>query len=255
MSKYEALTAHLNGQPADTHEVRMSFTALEQIVGPLPPNARQDRTWWGNTTNPTRVQAQAWQAAGWVVAPQGVSLTAELVVFVRGHVQRRNLGSPVTIGRAVAPADAAMPIAEDQTEAVTQSLLVAYLMREGWRIERTADTASREQGIDVVASRDGRILAVEVKGYPSTSYSDPSRAYEVKPTRPAGQARQWYSHALLKALLTRDAHPTYEIAIGLPDMRTYRLLHERTANSLRELQIRLAFIKPSGEVSWLPGPL
>jgi hypothetical protein len=257
MSKYEALTTYLTGQPEDKQEVRMSFTALEQIVGPLPSNARQDRTWWGNTTNPTRVQAQAWQSAGWVVAPQGVNLTAELVVFVRGRTQHRSLGSPVTIRRPISPADAvqAATTEQEQTEAATQSLLVAHLRRHGWHVERTADTASREQGIDVIASKEGRILAVEVKGYPSTSYADPRRADEIKPTSPASQARQWYSHALLKALLTRDEHPTYEIAICLPDMRTYRQLHERTANSLREMRIHLAFIQPNGDVSWVPGPL
>jgi Holliday junction resolvase-like predicted endonuclease len=149
----------------------------------------------------------------------------------------------------------ATAVEQEQSEAATQSLLAAHLMQNGWHIERTADTASREQGIDVVASKNGRILAVEVKGYPSTSYADPRRAGETKPTPPASQARQWYSHALLKAMLTRDAHPTYDIGIGLPDRRTYRLLHERTASSLRDLQIRIAFISPSGDVNWAPDPL
>jgi hypothetical protein len=58
----------------------MSFRRLEDIIGaPLPPSARHDRTWWGNTTNRTRVQAHAWLTAGWMVA--AVNLRAELVTF------------------------------------------------------------------------------------------------------------------------------------------------------------------------------
>lgn len=44
MSKYEALKTYLAAQPDDKQEVGMSFADLEQLVGPLPPNARQDRT-------------------------------------------------------------------------------------------------------------------------------------------------------------------------------------------------------------------
>jgi Holliday junction resolvase len=47
-------------------------------------------------------------------------------------------------------------------EGHVQAAIVAHLERDGWTIEREADTASHEPGIDVLASRDGRSLAVEV---------------------------------------------------------------------------------------------
>jgi hypothetical protein len=37
-------------------------------------------------------------------------------------------------------------------------------------------------GIDVLATRTGRTLAVEVKGFPGRRYAGPRRAEEVKPT-------------------------------------------------------------------------
>ena len=52
----------------------------------------------------------------------------------------------------------------------TQRLLVEWLRRQAWTIVRTANTASREHGVDVVAEREGTRLGVEVKGYPSRFY-------------------------------------------------------------------------------------
>jgi hypothetical protein len=65
-------------------EIRMSFQRLEEVLGArLPPSARYDRTWWGNTSHRTRVQAHAWLNAGWKV--HTVDLTRELVTFTRGR--------------------------------------------------------------------------------------------------------------------------------------------------------------------------
>jgi hypothetical protein len=74
-------------------------------------------------------------------------------------------------------------------EAKVQSFVVSYLVSQGWQIQRVADTASREQGIDILAARDGRTLAVEMKGFPGTAYADPRRSGETKTTTPAAQAR------------------------------------------------------------------
>jgi hypothetical protein len=79
------------------------------------------------------------------------------------------------------------------------------------------EAATREQGIDILTTRDGRTLAVEVKGYPGRHYADHRRAGEVKPTAPSVQARHWYAQAILKAMLTREDHPDFDIAIALPD--------------------------------------
>jgi hypothetical protein len=82
MAKYDPLTAFLQRQERDT--IRMSFQRLEEIIAaPLPPTARSDRTWWGNTFNRTRVQAHAWLNAGWKV--DVVDLARELVTFMRGR--------------------------------------------------------------------------------------------------------------------------------------------------------------------------
>lgn len=64
MSKYDKLYDYLKREL----EVSFSYSELEQIIGTsLPPSAFTDRTWWGNTFNPTRSQAHSWLNAGWKV--------------------------------------------------------------------------------------------------------------------------------------------------------------------------------------------
>ena len=58
-------------------------------------------------------------------------------------------------------------------EGTVQQVFADRLATEGWVIERLADTAKRQHGIDVLASHGSRHLGAEVKGYPSDRYTDP----------------------------------------------------------------------------------
>ena len=70
--------------------------------------------------------------------------------------------------------------------------IARFLLQDGWTIVGKADTHSKERGVDIQASRDGKTLLLEAKGYPSKNYRDPRRSGEVKPTNPTNQAQQWY---------------------------------------------------------------
>ncbi len=78
VSRYDALREILAGQPAEVHELAMTFAEIEDIVGPLPDSARRYRPWWGNTA---RGQALSWLAAGWHVG--AVDLGGERVTMRR----------------------------------------------------------------------------------------------------------------------------------------------------------------------------
>lgn len=134
-------------------------------------------------------------------------------------------------------------------ESTVQASIVIHLVRDGWTIRHTADTETKEQGIDILATRGGRTLAIEVKGYPGRRYRDPRRAEETKPTAPPTQARHWYAQAVLKAMLTKGEHTDYELAIGLPDAPTYRSLYRRTRDSLGQLGITVLLVAPDGTVN------
>jgi hypothetical protein len=253
MSRYDPLRWYLAKVAADRHQVRLTFRELGTIVGSLPGSARSYRPWWANSA--TSPQATAWQAARFVV--DEVNLTAELVVFARGQAQRRSVSAPVAVTRAIGQEHAGgAPVARtgeaDHSEAAVQARLVAHLASGGWQIRRVADTASRESGVDVVASKGARTLAIEVKGFPSRSYADPHKADQVKPTNPAVQARHWYAAAMLQAMLMRQAHPTYEIAVAFPDVHTYRTLHQRTRGSLADLKVATYFVAADGQVTTPP---
>jgi hypothetical protein len=78
--------------------------------------------------------------------PQGIQL--------RDRIARRE---EPPIERAVDPT------APWYWEGNVQATVARFLVSEGWVIESVADTASRQQGIDLMATNGARRLAVEVK--------------------------------------------------------------------------------------------
>ncbi|ABL81778.1 MULTISPECIES: hypothetical protein [unclassified Nocardioides] len=137
---------------------------------------------------------------------------------------------------------------EWHTEANVQASLVTALAAEGWRILSVANTATKEQGIDVIASLDGQTVGVEVKGFPSRGYADPARAGEVKRTSPSTQAGHWYAQAVLAAMRLRGKEPTWRSVIAVPDFPRYRDLHAETAGSLAAAQIEVWWVDQTGAV-------
>lgn len=176
----------------------------------------------------------------WVLTEQQV---AEVLVYFQGEHGRSAAivqGHPVK-GSADVPADWFW-------EGHVQAVLVAHLRRQGWTITSTSDTASRAQGEDIAATKDGRHLVVEVKGYPSIGYRDPRRATEVKRTNPTLQAKHWFADALLKLVRLQGTRPGVEAAMAFPDAPRYRSLVEETRGPLRQLGIGLYFIGAEGTV-------
>jgi Holliday junction resolvase-like predicted endonuclease len=125
---------------------------------------------------------------------------------------------------------------------------VTALATEGWRILAVANTATKEHGIDVVASRGGQTIGIEVKGFPSRQYADPSRAHETKRTSPSTQAAHWYSQAVLAAMRLRGKEPAWRSIIAPPDFPRYRGLHAETVNSLAAAQIEVWWIDQQGKL-------
>ena len=127
--------------------------------------------------------------------------------------------------------------------------IACFLAQEGWTIISKADTHSKERGVDIQASKDGRALLLEAKGYPSKNYRDPRRAAEVKPTNPTNQAQQWYSHALLKVMRLQTKHPEAVVALGFPEFPRYRALFEETRGGLAKLGVAMLTARADGTVT------
>jgi hypothetical protein len=119
---------------------------------------------------------------------------------------------------------------------------------------RTANTASREHGVDVVAERDGTRLGFEVKGYPSRFYVTGSMKGLKKPTPPKDQAKKWFAHALVPAMRLRTNEPRSLSVMCFPDFSVYRTLHAETASSLRAAGIAVWLVAEGGELEVLSYP-
>jgi len=126
--------------------------------------------------------------------------------------------------------------------------LARFLTTEGWSIVSLADTHTKAQGIDLHAIRDGRVLLVEAKGFPSKHYRDPRREGDVKPTNPTNQAQQWFSRALLKALRLQTKYPDAVVALAFPDFPRYRTLFEETKTGLEKLGVAFLTVGEDGRV-------
>ena len=139
-------------------------------------------------------------------------------------------------------------------EGNVQAKLAGYLEENGWELVSVANTASRQQGIDIHAKKEGKTLLIEVKGYPSKMYNDPRRSGEEKRTSPTLQAGHWYSHAILKSMRLRTEYPKAQIVIGLPDFQRYRDLFTETESSLKELEFQVWGVDKKGKIEKWPPP-
>ena len=133
-------------------------------------------------------------------------------------------------------------------EGNVQAALARYLKCEGWELHSVADTESKAPGIDVLATKASRWLAIEVKGFPNTTYDHGPKRGLPKPTQPTNQARQWFSHALLGMMLLRHRRADAEIAICFPEFKTYHSLVERTRLSFELLGFGVYFVSENGAV-------
>lgn len=130
-----------------------------------------------------------------------------------------------------------------------QKALVRYLEEQGWAVEQWADTAKGEPGPDIVASRDGRRLYVEVKGYPSVRYVRGPEEGSPKRTRPTVQAKHWFAMALAGIILRGFPASGIEYALAFPDSARYRNLIKRAAWALERLGLQVYLVAQDGSVA------
>lgn len=132
-------------------------------------------------------------------------------------------------------------------EGNVQRQIAVYLESEGWKIEGVADTASKEAGPDIVATKGKHNLKVSVKGWPSDKYVSGPKKGQVKPTRPYNQARHWFAEAIFE-LLMQAPTAGLRLALGFPDYDLYRKLWSRTRWALSQLRISCFFVGRDGSV-------
>ncbi len=268
LAKYDPLNEYLKSRTQEYW--RPSMTELEKVLGfPLPASAKRYPAWWANQRG-AAVQANSWLDAGWEtsdVVPGGkvtfkrVNSGVVVAKSTTGMKPAPKAPTSPEWAKSAEPAPSTVsvePDEEDAREVDTPSdwfweghvvdAVERHLLETGWQILNKADTASRQQGVDLHAERHGVQLLVEAKGYPSKGYRDPVRAHETKPTTQTNQAQHWFSHALLKAMRLQTKYPTSKVALAFPDFPRYRTLLRETEGGLRKLGIAVLFTFESGGV-------
>lgn len=133
-------------------------------------------------------------------------------------------------------------------EGHVQARLRGHFVAQGWRLLRESDCLLRERGIDLLLERHGAQLAIEVKGFPSTTYGRGPLRGQPKPTQPTLQAKHWFAEVLLAAIRIQSKHPEYAVAVGFPDMPRYRSLIESTGHALTRLGLGVFLVQDGGAI-------
>jgi hypothetical protein len=124
-------------------------------------------------------------------------------------------------------------------EGIVQSAVVEYLRRAGYQIRSFANTASRQQGKDVIAvAPTGKTLWISAKGYPVGSAKTPA------PT----QARHWFADALFDLILWHGEDDSVSLGLALPKQETYRKLVARTDWFLSTVRNCIYWVDQDGSV-------
>ncbi len=125
-------------------------------------------------------------------------------------------------------------------EGNVQSRLIGWLAQNAHHLQRVANTATREQGIDVEAlTPSGQRLLISVKGHPQAT----------EKTKAPTQARHWFSSAVFDLVLYRDAYPDARLALALPaGFRTYDSLAQRIQWLRKMMPFAIYWVAETGDV-------
>lgn len=99
-------------------------------------------------------------------------------------------------------------------EGNVQQAVVNYLESQKYTILQAVNTASHQQGKDIITESSGGLLWITVKGYPKGTTR----------THPTVQAGHWFKEALFDIVRYRGEDAEVALAIALPDFPRYRRL-------------------------------
>jgi hypothetical protein len=163
---------------------------------------------------------------------------------VQGKIHNFWLGdSPLPRERPASEVAKSLTPDQDKTadwfwEGNVQAQMVKFLASQNFLIRSVADTASRQQGIDIVAELNGKPLWVSVKGYPR----DTAR------TRASTQAGHWFKEAVFDILKYRGQSKDVNLGLALPDYPRYRSMAAKIAWLKSVVGFVYFWVQENGEV-------
>ncbi len=244
MTKYDKLKEHLF---RCSEKVTLSTKEVEKILGfALPSSAYKHRAFWSNSRS--HPIAHAWLDAGYKVINYD---SRRGIHFSKDKLTRVNQENYISRKYETGISECATNC-EWFWEGNIQKKIANYLVKnEGWEIESMSNCSLKNRGPDILATRSGKVMRVEVKGYPSPIYSKDSlggKKGEVKRTNPTTQARHWISEALFGLELAKCENENLNIALGLPHYLVYINLLNRLTWLREKLNLVCYMVNEGNEV-------
>jgi hypothetical protein len=124
-------------------------------------------------------------------------------------------------------------------EGNVQSKVIVYLSANHYQIRSVADTANHQQGIDIIAEKNGKPLWVSVKGYPRGT----------ERTNATVQAAHWFKEVIFDMIEYRERNREVLLAIALPDYPRYHSLAKKISWFKSVVNFSYYWVKEDGGVT------
>lgn len=134
-------------------------------------------------------------------------------------------------------------------ESNVQALVKNYLKSKLGTPTKEANCLKKERGPDLLFSKNGIDLQIEIKGYPSDKYARGPKIGKKKPTPPKTQAKHWFAQVMRDVIIAKGKNPNLQIAIGLPQYEVYETLWKYSLWATKKLGIKCYWVSEKGNVS------
>jgi Holliday junction resolvase-like predicted endonuclease len=131
--------------------------------------------------------------------------------------------------------------------------IVKYLLNKGYEIIKDNSDNITAKGEDIIASFNGQREIIEVKGYPTTYYTNGKNKGKPKPTKPHLQAKHWFSEALLSSIFNyqrQKQNGRFILAIAFPLTDRYKELISKVEDFFTDnnLSLKIYFVDEKGTI-------
>lgn len=134
-------------------------------------------------------------------------------------------------------------------ESNVQALVKNHLKHEFGTPTKEANCLKLKKGPDLLFSKNGIDLQIEIKGYPSDKYVRGEKFGEKKKTSPKTQAKHWFAQVLRDVIIAKGKNQKLEIAIGLPKYEVYETLWKYSLWATKKLCLKCYWVSEKGSVS------
>ena len=131
--------------------------------------------------------------------------------------------------------------------------LVKYFKSNGYNIVKDNSDKISLKGEDIIVECNGEYEIIEVKGYPTTYYTQGPKKGLPKKTNPKLQAKHWFSEAVLSSFNNYKRHrgkDSFRIALAFPLVERYKELIAIVEDYFTDnnISLNVYFVNKDGQI-------